>query len=1009
MAVKYDEVELLGEGIQYAEPTKGNFVLNMLRRNGAWEVREGFGQLAEHDTLMCHNLGRDAGGSALDWGYKKHLGSYVIRTDFGHTQIVSAFKGLIYTDEASQPPIPIGTIETPKTYGAQVKTIFLVNIYDVTTGNRWEEPLYTHTSEGGVFNQTPSDMPFRHGNYESCLEEDMQSWVSATSDDAFFFAEVSDTLYFGSKSVPLYAYSPCVFKSSRHQQVATFRDSKHGRGGATGATVRPEWSRPYSESAIVWRVRPSVGDYSDVYSYRTASSLPHPEAMISFDGCLVIANERVLYFSDVFRPTVYIDSNIVVVPTEKNITALGRSGQNIYVFTESETWVYTPGSGRLLGDGAAPVRISDSIGCISQNAITNFGEALIWVGLRGVHVASGGFEITTISAPIEPFFTEFITDPCTTFFTATTAATGSTGFNPATPSRNSVLTFERPMVNVDYCDHLSALLITIPDQRIALCLTDDQWSVWTFESNTQEATTAYTTSPAVVRNIMDPWLLSLGDRLYCVGSVQTEIMTDNTAAGFAIDGSVASSSYYILEYGRGGAIDRSVDDEDERVVAGRYRIDWSNTTGVLGSDTARSVIVFDQWEKVQPEYKFWGVPTSPTTVPAGDNAPAAPEETYLVPVKLVPAHADYDLINGADRGIEKIEIKFFFDKTRWQPVFQDGTSSTNIDLVIPPERMSSKSSWTTFTCKDSSAGYAASRDGDYIELVWDGTAGGAWAGNGDSQPVAGTSGGMNVAIYRENILCYIPMETRNTGSYPTGMSTMGLRISGLSGNPFAKVYNNQGSPANHAFGAYIWQQWARWPRHREDSQGVSPTPIAQPVDWAYMSPDIALNSDTRVKLRGLAVTMLSHGQGTDTVNSWTQGVFNTMFAADLKTWMAQVVDYIGGAASFRRPVSIKTNLYPTPIDEETIRDRVPAATPGARAEFGAGVEWGNATTPGFETDTCLVGDEQVDTIVTSDSVKGTSVSAMVFGFMRNPAERLKIQSVKALIRVVGANRRRKGR
>tara|TARA_R110002020_G_scaffold48451_8_gene138070 strand:- start:603 stop:1007 length:405 start_codon:yes stop_codon:yes gene_type:complete len=134
-----------------------------------------------------------------------------------------------------------------------------------------------------------------------------------------------------------------------------------------------------------------------------------------------------------------------------------------------------------------------------------------------------------------------------------------------------------------------------------------------------------------------------------------------------------------------------------------------------------------------------------------------------------------------------------------------------------------------------------------------------------------------------------------------------------------------------------------------------------------------------------------------------------MFAADLKTWMAQVVDYIGGAASFRRPVSIKTNLYPTPIDEETIRDRVPAATPGARAEFGAGVEWGNATTPGFETDTCLVGDEQVDTIVTSDSVKGTSVSAMVFGFMRNPAERLKIQSVKALIRVVGANRRRKGR
>jgi len=242
------------------------------------------------------------------------------------------------------------------------------------------------------------------------------------------------------------------------------------------------------------------------------------------------------------------------------------------------------------------------------------------------------------------------------------------------------------------------------------------------------------------------------------------------------------------------------------------------------------------------------------------------------------------------------------------------------------------------------------------------------------------------------------------------MSTMGLRAPTVGPYPYCVVYNNQAVQARHDLGGYIWQQWARWPHHREDVMGVAGTEnIAQPVDWAYMGPDIALNSDTRLKLRGVAVTLLSHGQGTDTVNSWTQGVFNTMFAADLKSWMAQVVDYIGGVTSFRRPVSIKTNLYPTPRDEETIRDRIPAASPGTRAEFSAGVEWGNEAVVGFESDTCLVGDEQVDTIVTSDSVKGTSVSAMLFGFMRNPAERLKIQSVKALVRVVGANRRRKGR
>jgi len=384
--------------------------------------------------------------------------------------------------------------------------------------------------------------------------------------------------------------------------------------------------------------------------------------------------------------------------------------------------------------------------------------------------------------------------------------------------------------------------------------------------------------------------------------------------------------------------------------------------------------------------------------------------TYLVPVKIIPAKDDFDLITSATFGINIVRVRFAFDNTHWQPIFIPGT--TNIDLQLPPERMSSRRAWTTYTCLDSTAAYAASVDGDVVSLVWDGVGGGAWEGDagGTHEPVAATSGGMNVAPYRENILCYIPMKTRS-GSYPStdGMSQMG--ITSDSGG-LASIDNNRATPASVILGAYIWQQWARFPRHREDIQGsILRTPIAQPVDWAYMGPDIALNSDTRVKLRGLAATMLSRGQGTDVVNSWTQGLFNTMLAADLKSWMAQVVDYIGGVATFRRPVSITTDLYPTPRTDETIRDRIPEATPSQQAEFGGGVQWGTAIpfSTTFEADTCLIGDEEVDTIVTSNSVKGTSASAMLFGFMRNPAERLKFSSVKALFRVVAQNRRRKGR
>jgi len=563
------------------------------------------------------------------------------------------------------------------------------------------------------------------------------------------------------------------------------------------------------------------------------------------------------------------------------------------------------------------------------------------------------------------------------------------------------------MINVTYCDHLKALLVTVPGQRATLCFSGDKWSLWTYESNAKETADAYGQIPTVAMNIDSPWLLSVDESLYCVGSVQEEPFIDYaTTGGTPWSDTTRSASFYILEYGRGGAIDRSVDDEDFRMVSGKYRIDWTNMGGPTSIEMHNQLIL-DKWMHVQGGYRFWGgTVATPVAVVSGETAPATPEETYLIPVKIVPANVNFDLINGADYGIERIEIRFRFDNTNWQPIFADG-SSTDVEMSLPPERMSSRDSWRTRSCLDSANAYAASRDGDTIRLIWDGSAG-TWEGTGNHKPVAATSGGMNLIPYRESIVCYIPMKTRGTVSYPSGLSQMGIEADAA--NDFCILTNNLAAPSSVTPGAYIWQQWSRFARHREDVSGnAGTTLIAQPVDWAYLGPDIALNSNVRLKLRGLAVTLLGRGQGTDVTGSWTQGIFNTLFAADMKTWMAQVVDYIGGVATFRRPVSIKGNLYPTPRTEQTIRDRIPGASPGQRAEFGAGVDWGNDTIPTFESNTYLIGDEQVDTIVTSDSVKGTSVTAMLFGFMRNPAERIKLQSVKAMVRAVGQNRRRKGR
>ena len=52
MAVIGQEVEVLQGGTDSRTPSNASFVLNMLRRRGAWEVRDGFGQVSQYSTTI---------------------------------------------------------------------------------------------------------------------------------------------------------------------------------------------------------------------------------------------------------------------------------------------------------------------------------------------------------------------------------------------------------------------------------------------------------------------------------------------------------------------------------------------------------------------------------------------------------------------------------------------------------------------------------------------------------------------------------------------------------------------------------------------------------------------------------------------------------------------------------------------------------------------------------------------------------------------------------------------
>ena len=60
-----------------------------------------------------------------------------------------------------------------------------------------------------------------------------------------------------------------------------------------------------------------------------------------------------------------------------------------------------------------------------------------------------------------------------------------------------------------------------------------------------------------------------------------------------------------------------------------------------------------------------------------------------------------------------------------------------------------------------------------------------------------------------------------------------------------------------------------------------------------------------------------------------------------------------------------------------------------------------ATAPG----TYLIDDEEVNVMATSDATKGETLTYMVFGHLQNRAQKIHIDSIKALLREVGSRRR----
>lgn len=940
MATLGEERELLKKGLEQDGVVRGVWAQNLWLAQGAISVRPGWGVRAELDTTLTNNLSYDAAGNvhfeeSSPARYEKHLGSALVQTNFGHKQVVSVFMGKLNGGN-------LGADVRNENYDRY----YAVRIFDIDTRQSWEEILYRTTAEmvGGnnpVTSYTATSHPSEwHGNYETSFNVDNSGFKTSDFESKWFFHVAKGLLYFGSPSVGVFVYQPADFSKQVYQQLDT--------------ASQFDWLKGYSESGLILKVHFTNGVYEEGFNYADENNISKVVAATSFRGRMAYATEYEIWFSDVGRPNNVIATNFIFVPSSSQVTAMREFKGNLIIFTKNEMFIWTPTEGVKITEGARPpVKISESVGCIGQQAVTMMEDDLAWVSHSGVFVSSDGVSLKETSEPIRGFWGGhgLMTNPMTSYYEA---AAGWVDIDDVTPPR-TLLSFEDDRVTLAYNHEKRALVMGCPNVNGCWAFTGI-WSWWPMESSvTADAVGAPVVS--ATKNLLSPWVMATPESIYSVCGVETSEVTD--ASQTIISSAVrlypafpgnqpspspgALGSYVVCELGYGGALDRSSDKEDYRNGAGQY-------LPVILPDAEFDYGAF-----------YFSEPREELDTTTGATR-------YWVSVDLVPPNNTH--MGG--NPIEYYELLFSFDQTQWNPE-PTALPNSDIDLRFPTERYISHTTAGTVTAKVTDAAAAPNPTGGYIHVRFNGPAvGTGWTYHPD----------LNITEKRRNPLFEISF-----------LKVTALSVKGFYVWPTRSIVQS----SSHTVAPVAMLVWSK--QFIGAAESHNDNAKAQAVDWCYKSDEISTGT-TQLRARGIYAKMNSHGRGLPAnriVPNWVWGLYNVILGSDSKEYTSQIVDYDNDIQKIEDKVTIRSRFRDV---NGAMQKRV----------FGSSATdsplWGRASTPADGN--YLIDDQETDAIATSDSIKGQRISYMVFGFIQDRAESLSLQSLLGVFRR-GGRRRRTGR
>ena len=817
----------------------------------------------------------------------------------------------------------------------------IARIFDVTTNRHWEEVFHKQTSE----NVLSTSLEGVGGN--NPITAVRSPTLPSTWHGCYESAYDLDNSNFiaGREEYEWFfeIYQNNMYFGAPSQGIFMYQpvDFKDYRYQQLQVSEEFDWATGYSESALVKRLSFTPGLFRDGFVYAENKALTRINSSCVFRDRLAFATDHEVFFSDPSRPSSIISANFIVCPSANKISALAEIRGNLMIFTENEIYLYIPSEGTIISSGRPPINISNNIGCVGPSAITKADNQIIWVSNNGVYATSDGSSFEELSRDIKSFW-----------------KSGGLMTNPMTSYFETALSPNAAKGHVD--------ITTIDPPRTLLQFEKENVTL----AYNQDTKTLLMGAPHLNGmwcfsfNMWSWWTLeSVASEAAGAPQVNT---TKNLISPRVL--SIGSSFYSVC------GVNNDVMTNDALAYLD------GNPTGLAANSNGSNFIItklgyggaLDRSCDTEDQRLGSGKYIAVNKAGVARDAilyfrPMYLEEstsstTYYCPIELA-APTTSAFWNG---NLVFYSITFKFDNAVWSP--NSNAVSGLIPARIPNERLKSATGFT-LVAETNDVG-VPTPGGGHITISWDGAT--VPAGTYANQPV------LNVGRRNRNPLIQLPFTPLTSTKTMAGL---GIKIiSNEIKDSAANVITNITTLA--------WTGMVVGTNNKHTNNAK-----VQAVDWAYKGQHVS-DVGKQLRARGIYARLQSTGPGlTKIVPGWLWGIYNVLLGSDDKEFTTQVVDYDNDIQTIREKLTVRSRFRSS---TNKMIDRMFESA-------ASGPKWGSAAAP--NDGDYLIDDTQTDTIATSDSVKGETISYMVFGFMRNRAASLTIESLKGVFRAAGGRRR----